>query len=207
MNLKGILVGGTKILILFLALLNILHIFAQTPVANVGMRVADAEGEWRVPAEGLLYEAAIYHRERAVDFLFAAAGAPEPGEGDEDARTAMVEAAREAASRSVAEAPADASSWVLLAWAEALLGNDPAATLALARSWELAPNSLALAFDRVVLAETLAVLDAGETMPAVLDSLRRDVEILRSGDRATWASVQEAAPGVVARFEPAEQST
>jgi len=203
-NYRGIVVGGVKIVLLALAVLNILHIFAQSPVMNAGLRMPGVAGDWRTDGVGFVYERSVYFRERAVEFLVAAAEADPESVGEEE-RFALLDAALEAATRSVAAAPADASAWLLLAWTQSLLGEEAAAMDALARSWQLAPNSLALALDRVVIAETLAL--GAETAPAIAAAVRRDVEILEASGGRPWATARQAAPGIVDRFAPAEEST
>ena len=199
MNARGAALAIAKGGIFFLAALNILWIFAQSPVVNRSVRVEADSGEWRVDGAGLMYEAPAYLRARALNALIAASNADET-----DIRRSAVNRARATATRSVRAAPADASAWVLLGWAEMLDGNDSAATDALVRSWSLAPNSLALASDRILLADALGMAE-DDTGGDLLVAIRRDVTNLRDRGRSAYRTVKDAAPELVTR--PAVRTT
>lgn len=202
MSVRGIAVGACTVALLSLGIVNVLYILAQSPVVNTGLRVADATGEWRMAGVGVLYERSAYLRERAVDFLVAAAQTD-----DADDALALARSARDAARSSVQAGPADASSWLILSWAELLMENDRAAREALMRSWALAPNSLALASDRLILAETLGLLAGAEVDAGVHSAVERDVSLLMSEDSRSFEALREMLPTIVARFDVTEQST
>lgn len=199
---RGLIVGLSTAALLVLGVINVLYIFAQSPVVNTDLRVADDAGEWRMQGVGLLYERSAYFRERAVDFLVRAGE-----EGDVDEAIEMAGAAADAARQAVEAGPADPSSWLLLAWGEMLLGNDGRAREALMRSWQLAPQSLALASDRLLLTEALGLLASDDVEPAILASAERDFAILRDGDARSFDALRDMLPSVLARFETPEHST
>jgi len=188
--------------LLALGIANIFFILGQSPVVDERLRLADEGGEWRMRGGGLLYEKSAYLRERSVDFLIRAADEDAAGDALATARVA-----RDAARASVEAGPADPSAWLLLSWSQMLLGNDTAALQALERSWSLAPQSLALASDRLLLAETLGLLNASDVDPALLAAVKRDVVLLKSADPNAFEAVSKLLPTLLARLEALEDST
>jgi cytochrome c-type biogenesis protein CcmH/NrfG len=149
---------------------------------------------------GLLYEQSAYLRVRAAEILFAAADQPTPQESLDGVR-----AAREVAYRSVQAEPANATAWVVVSWAEMVLGNGEEAVLALQRSWSLAPNSLMLTYDRLLLTDALGLAVVDDVAPSVRASVRRDATNLRNADIRLFNAVKEAAPEVFSLVDDEEQ--
>lgn len=184
--------GLAKLAILLLAVLNLGAIAAQAPVFNAGMRIEGAGGDWRVGGHGSHFEEAAYFAHHALEHrmslpLGALVGVrPEP----------FVTPMRDAAERSLAVAPADGYVWFQLAFAEALLGNRDAAAFALARSWEFTPQAPALAKDRLILAERLALLADEDVSAEVTSGVLTDVETVRRTDAGWWDGVRSGLIGV-----------
>jgi hypothetical protein len=191
MSVRGLITAASAALLLALGGLAVAAILQDTPALVPDLRVEGPRGDWRVGAGDRLYDRSAYLREQAIAHLQAAARLEDADAALDSARTA-----RDAARRSVQLAPADPYGWLLVAWGETILGNDGVARAALERSWSLAPRSLALAQDRLFVAEALGMAASGLEEPAVARSILADVATLERAAPRTWDDVSEALPGI-----------
>lgn len=127
-------------------------ILATAPAFNSDHRALDPWGDWRRVSGAALYDLGQHRRDTGVGYLAWSMRDGDADTGDADA-AARARALFEA---SLAEAPADAYAWSMLAWSERLLGNVEAALRAQRHSWRLAPHHATLARDRLALAASLA---------------------------------------------------
>lgn len=178
-----------KIALLAIALTNFGYLVTDAPATSQSARVAGPFGDWRVRDGAALYQASRYLRQQSYQHLVAAAV---------DGNEQRLVAARLAALDSLRQAPANPFGWSLLGWSEAVLGNDDAARAALVLSWQYAPESGALAIDRLLLAEALGLTQAAAQTPEIRLALQRDLRRARANDARGLEAVLEDAPGVAA---------
>lgn len=173
---KGARSDGFRIMIVLSAVLlgfgaAALHGVAKgSPAFSPDLRLAAPDSDWHPRSDVALFELydnSRYLRARSEAFLRAAG---DPDAGDENALVSV-----ELALAGVEAAPADAYAWTLLAAAAASNGLLDVARTALARSRDLAPHNLALAFERI----TLASIHETPISDDVRAGLARDVTVAR----------------------------
>lgn len=175
-----------KIAFLAVALANFGYLLMAAPASNAAMRVEGPSGDWRVADGSALYRGQSYLRNQSLQHLIAASR-----DGDEQ----LILAARQTALDSLRMSPANPFGWSLLGWSEALLENDAEAQAALLRSWKNAPQSGALAVDRLLLAEALA-LTGPDATAEIAAHIEQDLQRARASDRGKLAIALESAAGL-----------
>lgn len=169
----------------------------QTPAFNRGLLAETVNGGGRILSNWAMYDPGTYSFQRGYGFLLAAAR--NQGEASKPA-SEHVRIAVEALEIATRQDPGNAHAWAALAWAHAQLGDEVGAYDALRVSWQIAPNSNALAVSRLNLAGLLTDPKTGLSEPTRTDkvAIRRDMEVLSRFAPRVMASYLESRPHLAA---------
>lgn len=167
----------------------------SSPALSPDLRFEAPGSDWR-PRSNValfeLYDHSRYLRERSDAFLRAA--------GNDESGIENAIEALDLAFQGVDAAPADAYAWTLLAATAAANGFDDMARTAIARSRELAPNNMSLAFERIALAN----VEERPLSEAVKAGLARDIAVARRFRPGIFNGLLNEFPDLVAIVETVE---
>ena len=157
----ALLVGGMQVAALAL-------VVANAPAFRADLRRETPLGDWRILPGSDLFDRASYDFRVGYEYLQADAYAVTLSGADEiaSAETARIYTQRavDALSDSVAENPSDARAWLAYGWALFDAEDLDATRRAIEASWALAPHSVLMSLERLLLAELVAE-DLGVEMP------------------------------------------
>lgn len=182
---RFIIVLSLGIALIAVAATNFSRIVQQSPVLTADNRLVGLNGDWRIGIDRSMHHAGWYYRGHAFRYLEDAIASD---------NLAHFEYARSAAERGLQAAPMDPFLWSILAWSNLFLGQDETAWTALDRSWTIAPNTFALAEDRIrIAAALLETAEEGARVEAP-DGMLLDILFLYNQDRDAWTELAGDSP-------------